>query len=72
MINDPAPISISPVDKWGFGSALERAARGGVSTINGFIIFMGYFLPLAIIGSIVYFIFNFVRRDQKRGENASA
>ena len=71
MINDPSPISITPMDKWGFSAALERAAHAAVNTISGFIIFMGYILPLALIGSILYAIFNFARRNQRKRESAA-
>jgi len=70
MINDPAPISMTPVDKWGFSAALERAAHAAFNTINGFIVFMGYVLPLALIGSIFYVIINLVKRNQKARESA--
>ncbi len=72
MINDPAPISITDVDEWGFGAALLNSAHAAINTINGFIIFMGYLLPLALIGSIIYVIINLAKRGQAKKASAVA
>lgn len=54
----PRPLA----DRWGFKTALNRAAHAFVDTINGFIIVMGYLIPVSLIGVLIYAVFSLLRR----------
>jgi hypothetical protein len=51
-----------PVDHWGFKTATVKAAHAFVDTINGFVIVMGYLIPLGIVCLLAYGVFSLVRR----------
>lgn len=51
-----------PADRWGFRTALSQAAHAFVDTINGFVIVIGYTLPLGLIAVIIYSIYSILRR----------
>lgn len=51
-----------PQDRWGFRTALSQAAHAFVDTLNGFVIAMGYLVPIALMAALLYALIALYRR----------
>ncbi len=64
-INEPGVIA-RPLDQWGFSTAVMQAAHAFVNTLNGLILLVGYFSPLALLVGLILIIWTSLSRREIR------